>query len=97
MDVADCILHHCARNTLGLVLHDDREKGFTIPDVCYFVSAPLMNGACFCKEQGAAYRRNGELQLRGFVDTFLSPEKEIAKTIYENGNLGHTHWIRASD
>lgn len=96
VDVADCILHYCGKNTLGLVLHDDREKGFTIPDVCYFVSSPLMNGVSFSADQGAAFQRDGQVQLKGFVDTFLLPDKGIAKTIYRDGRLGETCWIRAS-
>ncbi len=96
VDVADCILHHCARNTQGLVMHDDRPAGFTIPDVCYFVAPPLLQGARFSAAQGASFRRQGEIQLKGFVDTFLDPELHIARTILRNGSLGETFWIRAS-
>lgn len=96
IDVADCILHRCARNSLGLVMHDDGDSPFTIPDVSYFVSPPLFYASKLDENQGVAFNRQAVFQLMEFIKVFLDDEKNIAKTIHKDGKTGETYWIRAS-
>lgn len=94
-DVGDCILHRCGRNNLGMVIHDDREESFTIPDVSYFVSPPLFLAAKLDNIQRVSFYRQAEIQLDIFTDIFLDTDKKLVKTVYRNGHTGETFWIRA--
>ena len=93
LDVAGIILHQTARNNLGMVLHDDTVE-FTIPDVCFFVVAPLM--IAFALDPQRAYRDQAVFQLRAFLDVFLNPDTGLAKTILTREGLGKSYWTRAS-
>jgi len=106
-DVGDVILNKMPRNELGLVQHDDLNKGFTIPDVGYFVMPPLFiaaraydkdvnEGNKNAKEIRDKLMAEGKNQLKKFTDLFLDKDKKIAKTIYRDGKLGETYWTRAN-
>ncbi len=95
VDVAKLILHQTARNRLGMVEHDDSGE-FAIPDTCYFAVRALMSAALVDPGYGSVFLDQAVYQLRTYVDTFLVPEKQLAKTVLLKGGLGKTYWTRAS-
>jgi rhamnogalacturonyl hydrolase YesR len=95
IDVGRNILHQAARNRLGMVEHDD-SGGFAIPDTCYFVVRALMSAAVLDTKLGPVYREQAHHQLRTYIDTFLTHETGLAKTILFKEGLGRTCWTRAS-
>jgi len=95
LDIGAIILHQCARNHLGMVIHDDYAD-FTIPDVCYFVVTPLIIASSLDQAKGWVYRDQAIYQLRTYIDVFLVKETGLAKTILLKTGLGKTYWSRAS-
>ena len=95
LDVAEIILHRTARNSLGLVGHDD-VADFAIPDVTFFAVSSLMIAAALDRKRGWVYRDQAVYQLRTAIDTFLMKETGLAKTLYRGGRVGDTYWTRAS-
>ncbi|MDR1060614.1 MAG: glycoside hydrolase family 88 protein [Clostridiales bacterium] len=96
LDAGDVILHHAARNGLGLVCHDDGERPFTIPDAAFFVIPPLLAAAAFDSPQAPALGRQARVQLKGFADLFFDRGAMLTKTVFRDGRLGKTYWIRAT-
>jgi len=95
VETARLILHQVARNRLGLVEHDDSGE-FAIPDTCYFAVRALMSGSALDPGYQQVLREQAVFQLRTYVDTFLVPEKRLAKTVLFGEGLGKTYWTRAS-
>ncbi|MCW5983272.1 MAG: glycoside hydrolase family 88 protein [Bryobacteraceae bacterium] len=93
--VAAVILHHAARNHLGLAAHDDGAR-FAIPDTCFFVAEALMRAWRLEPASGTAFLDHAVYQLRAYIDAFLIRETGLARTILEDGKLGNTYWTRAS-
>jgi len=95
IDVGRVILHQAARNRLGMVEHDDSGE-FAIPDTCYFVVRALMSAAALDHELGPVYREQAHYQLRTYIETFLSRDAGLARTVLFRQGLGQTYWTRAS-
>jgi len=95
IDLGKLILHQVARNRFGMVEHDDSGE-FAIPDTCYFAVRALMSASVLDPGYQQAFREQAVFQLRTYVDTFLTPDKHLAKTVLLNEGLGTTYWTRAS-
>ena len=95
IEVGWTILHQTARNRLGMVEHDDGGE-FAIPDTCYFVVRALMSAYALAPGKGQAFLEQAVYQLRIYVDTFLSAETGLARTVLFRQGLGQTCWTRAS-
>ncbi len=96
LDVADAILHQTGRNHLGLVLHDDRQHAFTIPDTIYFVVRALMIAASLDGRIGDVYEKQALYQIRTCTEVFLDRENGLVHTILTRNGLGTTYWCRAA-
>lgn len=95
IDVADVVLHRTARNHIGLIGHDDTAD-FAIPDVTFFAVSSLLIGAQLNAPGAAAYRDQALYQLRTAIDTFLTKDTGLARTLYRRDGPGKTYWTRAS-
>jgi len=95
IDVGKVILHQAARNRVGMVEHDDSGE-FAIPDTCYFVVRALMSASALDAQFGLIFREQANYQLRAYIDTFLSRDTGLAKTVLFRRGLGDTYWTRAS-
>ncbi len=95
IEMGQVILHQTARNRFGMVEHDDSGE-FAIPDVCYFVVRALMSAYALAPERGQVLLEQAVYQLRVYVETFLSSETGLAKTVLFKQGLGQTYWTRAS-
>jgi len=94
-EVGKVILHQVSRNRLGMVEHDDSGE-FAIPDTCYFAVRALMSASSLDRELAPVFREQAIFQLQTYVETFLDPDKGLAKTVLHRNGLGKTYWTRAS-
>jgi hypothetical protein len=95
IELSRIILHRTARNRIGMVEHDDSGE-FAIPDTCYFVVGALMRAYALAPEMGQAFLDQAVYQLRVYVDTFLSADNGLARTVLFKQGMGQTCWTRAS-
>ncbi len=95
IELAQAILHQTARNRLGMVEHDDSGE-FAIPDTCYFAVRALMSAYALAPQQGLCFLEQALCQLRVYINTFLSSDTGLARTVLFRNGLGQTYWTRAS-
>jgi hypothetical protein len=97
LTVADAILHHAARDSDGLVAHDDESfLKWAIPDAAYFIIEPLMLASILDKKNSHVYVKQAVYQTHRYFDLFYDKQLGIVKTIrFADTGLGKTYWCRA--
>ncbi|REE00083.1 glycoside hydrolase family 88 protein [Marinoscillum furvescens] len=97
LDVADAILHECARDKYGMVAHDDGNfTRFAIPDTTYWATrANAIAGNLTTGELSEMYYKQAIIQLDTGIDVFLNKDTGLVRTGIFNDEIGQTYWCRS--
>ena len=94
VDVADTILPYTARDSYGMMAHDDKIFiKFVVPDLGYFAVRGIAIGATVVDRMTSAlYRQHTIIQAQTFFDTFFDPDKGLTKREIFTKFPGTTYW-----
>ncbi len=97
LDVADAILHECARDRYGMVAHDDGNfTRFAIPDTTYWATrANAIAGNLTTGELSEVYYKQAIIQLDTGIDIFLDKKTGLVITGIFDDVIGKTYWCRS--
>ncbi|MEP4532145.1 MAG: glycoside hydrolase family 88 protein [Cyclobacteriaceae bacterium] len=97
LDVADAILHECARDKYGMVAHDDGNfTRFAIPDTTYWATrANAIAGKLTSGDLADVYYKQAIIQLDTGIDIFLDKKTGLVITGIFDDVIGKTYWCRS--